>query len=108
MGLSDMAAADLRGLIADAPVTFTFDGADYIGTQSGISKRKPLEIGGFQDEPMLSIVINLADQYGTPTFSTQPDVGDKVSIGGITYRIDRTEIDEFAVALQMDLITPHK
>lgn len=95
-------------MISDAEVTFTIDGQDYVGTRSGITKRKPLEIGGFQEEPMLSLVINLADAFGTPTFTTQPDVGDKVTIGSTVYRIDRAEIDELGIALQMDLITPHK
>jgi hypothetical protein len=108
MTLADVLAADMRALIADAPMSFTFDGGTYTGTRSGIATRKPLEIGGFQEEPILSIAINLADAYGTPTFTTQPDTGDTVIIGSTTYRIDRTEVDEFGVALQLDLVTPHK
>lgn len=103
-----MAASDLRGMIDDAPVSFIFEDATYTGTRSGIAARKPLEVGGFQEEPSLSLAINLADKFGTPTFTTQPDIGGKVTIGGTVYRIDRVEIDEFGVSLQMDLITPHK
>lgn len=103
-----MAASDLRGMIADSTVTFTFDGVDYVGTQSGLTQRKPLEIGGFQEEPALTIVIQLADQYGTATFTTQPSIGDRITVNGVTYRVDRTELDEHRVALQMDLITKDK
>lgn len=103
MNLGQLAAADLRQMIAEAPVVFTFDGADYTGTVSGKNLRRPLEIGGFQEEPELTLVINLKDAAGNATFVQAPVVGTDLRIGNHSYRVDRTELDEFSEALQLDL-----
>lgn len=103
MNIGEMAAADLRTMIAEAPFVFRYDGIDYTGTLSGKSLRRPLEIGGFQEEPEITIVINLKDAAGNSTFVDAPTIGDDIIIGNHTYRVDRTELDEFSMALQMDL-----
>lgn len=108
MSIGEMIAADLRQMIADAPTVFTYDGLSYTGTVSGKNLRRTLELGGFQDEPEIVIVINLKDAAGNSTFVEAPTVGDDIIIGSHTYRVDRTELDEFSQALQLDLRSPSK
>lgn len=100
--------SDLLQIIAENPVTFSFDGVEYTGTMSGKNLRVPLEIGGFQDEPELSIIIAIHDAYGNRVMNTLPAVGQKVTTGGTTYRIDRIETDVENVGLQMDLRSANK
>lgn len=106
MTIGELAAADLRQMISEAPVTFTYNGIDYIGTVSGKNLRRPLEIGGFHEEPEVTIAINLKDAAGNSTFEEAPSVGDTILIGSHTYRVDRTELDAFSEALQLDLRSP--
>lgn len=108
MTIGEIAAADLRQMIDEAPITFTYDGADYIGTVSGKNLRRPLEMGGFQEEPDLTIAINLKDAAGNSIFVEAPSVGDDIILGSHAYRVDRTEIDEFSEALQLDLRSPSR
>jgi hypothetical protein len=108
MTIGEMAAADLRWMISEAPVTFTFDGADYVGTVSGKNLRRPLAMGGFQEEPEITLAINLFDANGNPTFIEAPSVGMDLVIGLHTYRVERTEVDEFSQALQLDLRSPSR
>jgi hypothetical protein len=76
---------------------------------TGLSERKALEIGGFQEEPTMTIVIQLKDpDTGADIFSSLPNLNETVSLGGRTYRIERTEKDPFGYTMQMDLVTPHK
>lgn len=103
MTLGQQAAIDLRNMIADSPTTFTFDGLEYVGAVSGKNLRRNLEIGGFQDEPEITLVVALKTAEGANTFTTAPRVKDDVLIGSTRYRIIRTELDEFSEALQMDL-----
>lgn len=106
MTIGQIAAADLRAMIAEWPVPFMYGGVEYIGTVSGKNTRRPLEIGGFQTEPEVTIVINLKDAAGNPTFAEAPSIGDDIIIGNTRYAVDRTELDEFSEALQLDLRSP--
>jgi len=108
VSLDAIAAADLRSIIALDPVTFTFGGTDYTGTRSGKNLRQPLELGGFQDEPELTLVVALTDENGSPTIDPLPEVGEKVTIAGTVYRIDRTERDAEGAGYQMDLRSANK
>lgn len=90
-------------MIADAPLEFTYAGFNYTGTMSGKNLRRPLEIGGFQDEPEITLVVALKTADGAPTFASPPTVGDDIFIGLHRYRVDRTELDEFSEGLQLDL-----
>jgi hypothetical protein len=100
--------SDLRVMIADAPQPFTFLGQEYTGMISGQTKRRRLEIGGFDDEPEMTLVINLRGVDNEPLFVTLPQVGQVVTVGITNYRIDRTEIDPFNVAFEMDLRSVNK
>jgi hypothetical protein len=99
---------DLLAMIADAPVTATIEGTEYTGTYTGVVKRRPLEIGGFQEEPEVSIVFSLYDSSGIEVFSTRPAIGSQVVIGSRPYRVVRSEVDPFEIGIQLDLTTPHK
>lgn len=106
MTFGQLAAADLRTMIAEWPVPFTYRGVEYIGTVSGKNTRRPLEIGGFHTEPEVSLVINLKDAVGNPTFAQAPAVNDDIVVGHTRYRVDRTELDEFSESIQLDLRSP--
>lgn len=103
MSLDTIAAADLRAIIAESPVTFTFNGTDYTGTRSGLNLRQPLEIGGFQDVPELTLVVSIYQADGSLTMNPLPEVNEQVTIAGTNYRIERTERDAEGVGYQMDL-----
>lgn len=104
MSLGGMSRDDLLAIIEDAPALFEFKGAEYRGTASGINKSRPLEIGGFEDRPELTIVINLKDASGAEVFGQdRPDVGDRITYRGTTFRVDSTETDSFEEALQLNL-----
>jgi hypothetical protein len=100
---------DLISMIEEDPVNFIFAGTEYVGASSGINRSAPLEIGGFEDRPELKIAINLRDIDGSLVFGQdRPKVNDRITVGGKTYRIDRTEIDSLEECLQMDLRSKDK
>ena len=96
-------------MIQDDPRTFQHGGTEYTGAASGLTRRRPLEIGGFEDQPEMVLIINLRDAHGGEVFpSVRPAVGDRVTVGAKTYRIESTEIDPFEECLQMDLRSKDK
>jgi hypothetical protein len=96
-------------MIEDDPTTFTYAGAEYRGASSGINRRRPMEIGGFEDQPEMNLAVNLRDIDGGLIFGQDaPEVGDRITVGGIEYRIDRTEVDSMAECLQLDLRSKDK
>lgn len=95
---------DLITMISEDPTPFQFAGVEYVGIKSGINRRRPLEVGGFEDMPELTLVVNLRDGDGGLTFGQdRPTVGKYITIATTQYRIDRTEIDSYEECLQMDL-----
>jgi hypothetical protein len=90
-------------MINDAPQEFYFNGEKFIGAISGQTERKALEVGGFDEEPELTLVIAIRDEYGALTMPALPVIGESIRIGTNTYRVDRTEIDQFNAGFQMDL-----
>lgn len=96
-------------MIEDDPTYFTYAGTEYIGASSGINAMRPLEIGGFEEAPELTIAINLKTIAGDNTFGQDnPEVGDRITVDEVEYRIEKTEIDSFGESLQMDLRSKHK
>ena len=76
---------------------------------TGLTSRRPLEIGGFQDEPEITISVSNIDlETGGCVFSTLPEVGTVALFGGENYRIDRIEEDSFSSDVLMDLRSPSK
>ena len=108
MGMAEDYGRDMRNMINDAPKTFTFGGADYTGTISDLQDRVSLEIGGFEDEPIMTLVVALKTDSQQAVFTTQPAVNDKVTVDSVIYRVKRTEADQFGQTLEMALETPHK
>ena len=108
MTIGEAYGADLRNMISDAPVTFTFNGASYTGTYSGIDRRRPLEIGGFSDEPTITLAVALKDSLQVSVFSAAPAEGDQVTISGTAYRVVSTETDMFGEGLELSLETVSK
>ncbi len=104
MTLAEVIRDDLLSLISDDPVEFVFQSQTYTGTKGGLSRQKPLEIGGFEPAPDLVLVVNLYALDGSSTFASgNPSAGSYVTVGGVEYRVDRTEVDTFGECLQMDL-----
>ena len=76
---------------------------------TGLVQRSTLEVGGFQEEPLVTIAIQLRDpETGAEKFVSPPEVNDLAMLAGRNYRIERTEKDQFGYTMQIDLVTPHK
>ena len=104
MSLGEETRFDLIDIIEDDPATFQFNGVEYRGTVSGINNSRPLEIGGFEERPELSIAINLKDAQGGLVFGQdRPVVGSRITYREILYRVDSIEIDSFQEAMQLNL-----
>lgn len=95
-------------MIADAPQVFTHDGTEYTGTISGLNLSRRLEIGGFEEGPLMTLVVALIGSDGADTFPNVPAVGDHITVDDMIYRVDRTEIDPFSQGLQLDLVSPNR
>jgi len=106
--VSESIRCDLIQMIEDDPTPFQYGGTEYIGASSGINSRRPIEIGGFEDMPELTIAINLKNLDGSELFGPdRPGVNDQITVAGVVYRIERTEIDSSQECLQMDLRSNH-
>lgn len=104
MSLGDESRADLIAIIEDDPALFQFEGTEYRGTASGVNRSRPLEIGGFEDRPELTIVINLKDANGAEVFGQdRPEVGDRITYRETEYRVDSTEVDSMEESIQLNL-----
>lgn len=107
--LAETVRIDLIAMIEDDPVSFDFDGATYQGTSSGVSKKTPLEIGGFEPQPELTIAVNLHNLDGDDVFTSgAPTEGDTITVDNISYRVDRTETDPTGECLQLDLRSAYR
>jgi hypothetical protein len=96
-------------MIEEDPVTFQFNGTEYRGAASGLNRRRPLEVGGFDEQPEITIAINIRNKDGDLVFGQdRPKVGSQITYKGKVYRVDRTEVDQFEECLQMDLRSASK
>jgi hypothetical protein len=106
---ADAVRSDLIVMIEEDPTAFIYNGTEYRGASSGINARRPLELGGFEDQPELTIAVNLRTAQGDLLFGQdRPDVNDRITVGGVEYRVDRTELDSLGECLQMDLRSKNK
>lgn len=103
-----LAVSDLNAIIAENPTRFTYRGSEYTGMVSGKTLRRPLEIGGFQDEPEIILVISRQDNSGNSILPQLPAVGELITIGRTTYRIESTEVDPFDCGYQLNLRSGNK
>ena len=99
---------DLRAIIGDAAREFTFDGSIHTGRITVLSSSRPLEIGGYQPEPTLTLIIALSDEVGNRTFVERPKSGDLITIESISYRVIRAETDPHESMLTLELGTAAK
>ena len=102
---------DLAEMVADLPVTFTFDGTNYTGTQSERTTTQTLEPGGYLDDFDLTLVVPLQVKVSgawQTTFTTEPDHGDQITIGSRTYKVIRTSHGQGGQSLTMNLATVNK
>jgi hypothetical protein len=106
---AEQIARDIRkSLIGDAEQVFTFQGSDYSGRITPLGMTRPLEVGGFQEEPTLSLLVALITAEGNRTFGTRPAVGDRVTVQGKDYRILSINTDNLGAFMSIDLTSVHK
>lgn len=93
---TDGMIADLLQIEADIAQAFVWDGTSYACVAGEIGHDKEtLEMAGYTDERRVSIVARQA------LFSTLPAIGDQITHGGSTWRIVTTELDPFAVTINL-------
>ncbi len=98
--LTDLIGADFAEISQDIPLTFTWQGADYVGSRSIIRKKNREIDPGFIVDFTLQ-VFALAAQ-----FSTFPALGQQFTISGVNYRIVGINPDPSGNVLVYDLIDP--
>ena len=76
-----MLQADIDYMIADLPTSVTWNGTAYSCVVGDVNSADDLDLAGITAESSFIVVINLAD------FTTYPDTGQRVTIGGTNYRI---------------------
>lgn len=114
MTSSESAARDLLNAISDNPLSFTWEDDTYDGLRGQLSKKKSYGGGGFLDEPDLRLITTRQKLNGAGALVARfpddviPEVGQKVTIDDVEYRIESMELDEYDSGLMMDLGTPHK
>ena len=98
----EQAILDLRFIVNDSPTVFTFATRYYNATRAGLSRSEKNELGGFEIDIDLSLVIQLYADF-TSVNVTPPAVGSNVIVEGVTYEVARIQDDEFGVARRLDL-----
>lgn len=99
---------DCLALIDEAPLDFIWEGATYQGVSGAFIFTNTLDEGGFitDFDLIVSTTIMIADY--TSTLSNrfpggiQPGVGDKLSVSGIEYRIERRTYDPLNAVVSFD------
>lgn len=120
MTTAEQQTYDFLGAISDAPEDLLWLGVYYEGTRGGFVRTEMNMEGGLLAEPIVvwSTTLKKYDQKGAlidrfPNFASAGDLldaldGETVSIDGRSLRVEKVAIDEFEVALQLDLASPHK
>jgi len=98
----NQAIADLAFIVADNPTAYTFSSRNYNATRAGLSRMEKNELGGFEVDFDLSLIVRLYADF-TATATTPPRVGDRVTVSGVTYEIQRITDDEFGAGRRLDL-----
>lgn len=118
--LADQLTYDLLDVIADAPEDLTIGADTFEGTRGGLVRSQVNMEGGLLAEPVIvwSTTLKMLDQQGRlvdrfPNFSTPYALaesvdGERVVLDGQTLLIDKVTVDEFEVAIQLDLVSPNK
>jgi hypothetical protein len=65
IGLSQLDAVCVRHMVGDVPITFSFGGADYVGTAIGWRTEKELTEGGFHADIQPKQILVDPAQYGS-------------------------------------------
>jgi hypothetical protein len=74
-------AADLASVIADLPVTCSYEGTEFTATSSDDARNRAVEIDGMVLEMDRAIVVATAD------LPTGVEADSKITVGGKTYRV---------------------
>ena len=75
----EQAILDLRFIVNDSPTVFTFATRYYNATRAGLSRSEKNELGGFEIDIDLSLVIQLYADF-TSVNVTPPAVGSNVIV----------------------------
>jgi hypothetical protein len=89
--------ADNTFILADVPVTVTFEGSDYTGTKSTLDRQKQPEPEGESSIYRFSVHLKLDD------LATEPQIWDPVTIAAVTYVILEKSIDGVDQVIRLDL-----
>lgn len=99
---------DYIQLLNDAPVDFTFEGVEYTGTRGALTKANNMNEGGFVNDFDLQVATsikkvdqndNLVNRFSN---GVTPDTGDKITVGGTNYRVERVIYDNLTSIIQFD------
>jgi hypothetical protein len=109
VSIAETIRSDLIALIAEDPAYFTFNGTQYVGAVSGLKRKRPNTIGGFDDMPELTAVFNLRNKSGDLVFGqNRPKAGDRITYRDRLYRIDVDEPDSFEECLELQLTSAER
>ena len=109
---ADELTRDYLEVIADAPCTATYAGADVVGTRGGITESQRFMEGGMLEEPDLQFTTTLSKLDESDDlidrFTTVPSKGEQLTIDSVAYRIERVITDEYEACIQFDLMSVHR
>lgn len=120
MTLAEQQTHDLLGAIDDAPEDLTWNNVDFTGTRGGLVRTSSNQEGGLLVEPEMSwsTTLQKLDDSGAltdrfPGYATVNELvdaidGETVTVDGRLLQVDKVAVDEFEVAMQLDLMSPHK
>ncbi len=114
----DSAVYDALGMIDDHTIVATWGGVDYDGTTGGLATTKNNISGGFLGDYDLiwatslwkraAVGVNeLIHRFPNSNAST-PQEGDRLTIDGTAYRIERIEKDLFTAVISFHLVNVAK
>lgn len=89
--------ADFAAIAADMPTSATFNGSTYSAVRKELGAERKFFSYGEGTEYSFSLVFAASD------FTTAPKSGDKMAVGGATYRVLKTSLDAAGVTLTVDL-----
>ncbi len=95
-------SADLAHIHSDVPHTFTFDGADYVGSLGTTEIDVVFSEMGESDGVEVILIATVAD------FTTLPEDGDKIIYESTNYRVMSTRLDTAKVGISINLGSEYK
>ena len=84
-------------ILADVPVTVTFDAVNYTGTKGTLDRHKQPEPEGESSQYRFSVYLKASD------LATVPQIWDVFTIGGTVYRILDKSLDGVDQLIRFDM-----